>query len=96
MSAAAGALGYSDITAGPVVNDTSYVGPAYGIPSEASQEAIELLARREGLLVDPIYSGKGFAGLLDHVRSGLRGPDGRIVFVHTGGLPALFAEFGDG
>ncbi|MGW3472347.1 pyridoxal-phosphate dependent enzyme [Saccharopolyspora sp. NPDC000995] len=96
VSAAAGTLGYSDVTPGPVVNDTSYVRPAYGIPSDASREAIELLARREGLLVDPIYSGKGFAGQFDHVRTGLRGPDDRVVFVHTGGLPALFAEFGDG
>lgn len=66
-----------------------YVGPGYGIPSEEGMAAIELLAKSEGIFLDPIYSGKAFAGLMDLVER--RELAGRIVFWHTGGLPALFA-----
>lgn len=67
-----------------------YVGPGYGVPSEAGNEAIRYLARREGIVLDPIYSGKAFAGLLDLARRGEI--KGRICFWHTGGIPALFAH----
>lgn len=66
-----------------------WAGEAYGIPSEEGTAAIEYLARREGIFLDPVYSGKAFAGLLGLVAAGeLRG---RILFWHTGGGPALFA-----
>ncbi len=68
----------------------SYVGPGYGVPSDAGNLAIEWLSRREGIFLDPIYSGKAFSGLLDLV--GRREVSGRIVFWHTGGLPALFSS----
>ena len=69
-----------------------YVGSAYGAVTAGCLEAIALLARTEGVLVDPTYSGKALAGLIDHIRSGrLGGPDENVVFVHTGGTPALFA-----
>ncbi len=68
-----------------------YVGEAYGVPSPAALAAIELAARTEGLLLDPIYTGKAMAGLIDHARRGLVGKDDTVVFIHTGGLPALFA-----
>lgn len=67
----------------------SYVGPGYGVPSEAGDAAILLLARTEGIFLDPIYTGKGFAGLLDLAERGEL--SGRVLFWHTGGLPALFA-----
>lgn len=68
-----------------------YIGPGYGVPSPAGLEAIALTARTEGILLDPIYTGKAMAGLIDHVRGG-RWSDGQnVVFVHTGGTPALFA-----
>jgi D-cysteine desulfhydrase/L-cysteate sulfo-lyase len=68
-----------------------YVATAYGLPSPGGLEAIELTARFEGVLLDPIYSGKAMAGLIDHARRGRLGSGDTVVFVHTGGLPALFA-----
>lgn len=68
-----------------------YVGDGYGLPSTGSIEAIKLAARLEGLILDPVYTGKSMAGLIDHARRGLLGPDDTVVFIHTGGLPALFA-----
>jgi len=70
---------------------TDYVGKAYGIPTAAGTAAILYLARMEGILLDPVYTGKAFAGLLDHVRSGRIPPGARVVFIHTGGQPALFS-----
>jgi 1-aminocyclopropane-1-carboxylate deaminase/D-cysteine desulfhydrase-like pyridoxal-dependent ACC family enzyme len=67
-----------------------YVGPGYGVVSREARVAIELAARTEGILLDPIYTGKAMAGLIDHVRRGVVRPGSRVVFLHTGGLPALF------
>jgi D-cysteine desulfhydrase family pyridoxal phosphate-dependent enzyme len=72
----------------PLVEST-YVGEAYGRPSEAGDDALERLARGEGILLDPVYTAKAFAGLLgEATRFGRHEP---AVFLHTGGLPALFA-----
>ncbi|MHB0868680.1 MAG: pyridoxal-phosphate dependent enzyme [Chloroflexota bacterium] len=71
--------------------EDSFLGPSYGIPTPGSVEAVQLLARLEGILVDPIYTGKGLAGLISHVRSGVVGRDETVVFVHTGGVPGIFA-----
>ncbi|MBC8291464.1 MAG: D-cysteine desulfhydrase family protein [Planctomycetes bacterium] len=68
-----------------------YVGAGYGIVTEGCLEAITLLARTEGILLDPSYSGKSMAGLIDHIRSGRLSSDQDVVFIHTGGTPALFA-----
>lgn len=68
-----------------------YIGPAYGELSCGGCEAIALLARTEGILLDPIYSGKAMACLIDDVRQGRRKPHEKVVFIHTGGTPALFA-----
>jgi 1-aminocyclopropane-1-carboxylate deaminase/D-cysteine desulfhydrase-like pyridoxal-dependent ACC family enzyme len=73
-----------------------YAAPRYGIPSEACREAIQRLARTEGILLDPVYTGKAFAGMLDLIDKGCLGSNEPIIFLHTGGLPALFAlESGD-
>jgi L-cysteate sulfo-lyase len=66
--------------------------PGYGIASEAAWDAIALCARTDALLLDPVYTAKGMAGLLRLIRDGAIGPDRTPVFVHTGGLPALFAQ----
>lgn len=72
--------------------DLNYYQPGYEMPSEGATEAIRLLAEKEGLLVDPVYTGKALAGMLDYIRSG-RVPEGsNVVFWHTGGATALFAE----
>lgn len=74
-----------------VVANCDYVGDGYGIPTEAMNEAVVLLARLEGLLFDPVYSGKALAGLIDLVRKGHFDGAKNIVFLHTGGSAALFA-----
>ncbi|WP_159999673.1 D-cysteine desulfhydrase family protein [Roseomonas sp. 18066] len=66
-------------------------GPAYGMPMPAMVEALELVARTEGLLLDPVYSGKAFAGLLADLRGGRWQPGARLLFLMTGGAPGLFA-----
>lgn len=72
--------------------DLNYYQPGYEIPNEASSQAIRLLAREEGLLLDPVYSGKAFAGMLDYIRTGRVHAGSTVVFWHTGGATALFAE----
>ncbi len=70
--------------------NTDYVGDGYGIPTKDGLAAIEMFARLEGILLDPVYSGKGAAGLIDLVRKGTFAGDENIVFLHTGGGVALF------
>ncbi|MBJ3816008.1 D-cysteine desulfhydrase [Shimwellia pseudoproteus] len=73
-----------------VVVNSDYVGDGYGLPTPAMQEAVELLARHEGILLDPVYAGKGMAGLIDLVRQGQFRPQDNLVFIHTGGAAGLF------
>jgi L-cysteate sulfo-lyase len=73
-----------------VVANCNYVGDGYGVPTESMNEAVLMLARYEGLLFDPVYSGKGLAGMIDLIRNGSLNT-GNIVFLHTGGSAALFA-----
>ena len=71
------------------------LAPGYGrlneAAREAAREAMAMAAGHEGLLLDPVYTGKAMAGLIAHVRSGRIAPGSRVLFVHTGGQPALFA-----
>jgi L-cysteate sulfo-lyase len=69
----------------------SHAGPAYGVPHEATIEAIRLAGRTEALVLDPVYSGKGLAGLIAMIRQGRWRNDEDVIFLHTGGAPALFA-----
>jgi len=78
-----------------LITDEGYIGEGYGIPSPAAIEAIRLLARTEAIFLDPVYSAKAMAGLIDHVRRGILRPDETVVFLHTGGAPALFAHTAD-
>ena len=68
-----------------------HAGPAYGVVHEATLDAIKLAARQEALLLDPVYSGKGFAGLMALIREDRWSGEDNVVFIHTGGTPALFA-----
>lgn len=79
-----GAVGADDVQV-----NCDYVGEGYGIPAEDTLEALRLTARREGILLDPVYSAKGMAGLIDLVRRGELAGDRNIVFLHTGGSQAL-------
>jgi L-cysteate sulfo-lyase len=73
-----------------VVANCDYVGPGYGLPTPGMVEAVTMLARHEGLLLDPVYSGKGMAGLIDLVRKGHFKQGQNVVFLHTGGAVALY------
>jgi L-cysteate sulfo-lyase len=70
--------------------NTDYIGEGYAVPTEGMVEAIKLVAQTEGVLLDPIYTGKGMAGLIDLIRKGIFTEDDKIVFWHTGGVPSLF------
>jgi len=75
---------------GDVVANTDYVGAGYGIPRADTLEAIRMFAQLEAILLDPVYSGKGAAGLIDLVRKGHFKKGERVVFLHTGGAAGLF------
>ncbi len=72
-----------------------YIGERYGVVSEGGREAMRLLARTEAVILDPVYSSKAMAGLIDHIRKGRIGRGETVVFLHTGGTPALFAYAAD-
>lgn len=74
-----------------VICDDAYYAPAYGEPNDAMIEAVTLCARKEGLLLDPVYTGKAMAGLIDKIRNGTFTRGQTIIFVHTGGQVALHA-----
>jgi L-cysteate sulfo-lyase len=73
-----------------VVANCDYVGDGYGIPTKEMNDAVMLLARLEGLLFDPVYSGKGLAGMIDLIGNGFFSGAENIVFIHTGGSAGLF------
>jgi len=85
MKLPAGCVAREDIVA-----NSDYVGDGYGLPTEAMVEAVRLLARHEAILLDPVYSGKGMAGLIDLVRKGRFKAGENVVFIHTGGAVALY------
>ncbi len=68
-----------------------YVGPGYSLPSAAMVEAVKLVARTEAILMDPVYTGKAMAGMIDLVQKGFFGPAEKLLFVHTGGSPGIYA-----
>jgi len=77
-----------------VVANCDYIGPGYGQPTAGMTEAVLMLARLEGILLDPVYSGKAMAGLIDLIRKGAFSQDERVVFLHTGGAVGLFGYTG--
>ena len=79
------------MTAGEMENTDAYVGENYGIVTEAGLDALHLLARTEGILLDPVYTGKAMSGVIDRIRTGEIPKGSTVVYVHTGGNPALFA-----
>ena len=75
-----------------VLVNGAYCQAGYGILQPAEVEAIRLFARTEGILLDPVYTGRAAAGLIDLIRKGFFSPNETVLFWHTGGIPALFAE----
>jgi 1-aminocyclopropane-1-carboxylate deaminase/D-cysteine desulfhydrase-like pyridoxal-dependent ACC family enzyme len=78
-------------TADNIFANADFLGGGYAVMGQPEAEAIHLFARTEGILLDPVYTGRAAAGLLALIRRGEIGPDERVLFWHTGGLPALFA-----
>lgn len=81
-----------DITKDDVLVNDDYLGGGYAVMGAPERDAIHLFARHEGLLVDPVYTGRAAAGLIDLIRRGFFSPEETVLFWHTGGQPALFAE----
>jgi D-cysteine desulfhydrase family pyridoxal phosphate-dependent enzyme len=80
------------LTPEDLTNDDGQIGPGYGLSTPACLEAIALLARHEAIFLDPVYSAKAMAGLIGDIRAGQFAPTATVLFLHTGGTPALFAH----
>ncbi len=80
-----------DLPASEITCFDSYVGDGYSLPTESMIEAVKLLAQTESILLDPVYSGKAMAGLIDLIRKDHFAPGANVMFLHTGGSPALYA-----
>jgi D-cysteine desulfhydrase family pyridoxal phosphate-dependent enzyme len=76
---------------GDIVANADYLGEGYAIMGPPEREAIDLFARQEGILLDPVYTGRAAAGMIDLIRRGVIGKDETILFWHTGGVPVLWA-----
>lgn len=81
----------ASVVAGKVAVDDRWVGEGYAIPTDTMIEAVRMLVGREGVLLDPVYTGKAMAGLIGQVREGRWKKGDNVLFVHTGGSPALYA-----
>jgi D-cysteine desulfhydrase family pyridoxal phosphate-dependent enzyme len=81
-----------EITPSDVLANADYCNAGYGVLTEAEREAVQLFAKYEGLLLDPVYTGRAAAGMIDLIRKGFFKKDETVLFWHTGGQPALFAD----
>jgi D-cysteine desulfhydrase len=91
QSTAAHVMIKSSIPREAVVCFDEYVGPGYSLPTPEMVEAVRMLAMTEGILLDPVYTGKAMSGLIDLIRKGYFSKDENVLFVHTGGSPAIYA-----
>jgi len=81
-----------EFTRNDVLANENYCGAGYGVLTDAEREAVNLFAKYEGLLLDPVYTGRAAAGMIDLIRKGFFKKDETVLFWHTGGQPALFAD----
>jgi D-cysteine desulfhydrase family pyridoxal phosphate-dependent enzyme len=81
-----------EFTPADVLVDANYCSAGYGVLNEPEREAITLFAKQEGVLLDPVYTGRAAAGMIDLIRKGFFKKDETVLFLHTGGQPALFAD----
>ena len=79
------------VTDADIQNTDDYIGQAYGYLTPECIDALKLVAKTEGIFLDPVYTAKAMAGLIDHIQQGKLGRDDTVIFLHTGGTPALFA-----
>lgn len=87
-----GFLGLKQYVESDIIVHDDYIGEGYGIPTDPMREAVQLVARKEGIILDPVYTGKAMAGLIDLIGKGQFEKDEVVVFLHTGGVAGLFAE----
>jgi len=80
-----------ELSPNEIVNSEQHIGPGYGIPTSEGNAALKLLAQTEGIFLDPVYTAKAMAALISDIHSGKIKPEDTVVFLHTGGTPALFA-----
>jgi 1-aminocyclopropane-1-carboxylate deaminase/D-cysteine desulfhydrase-like pyridoxal-dependent ACC family enzyme len=80
------------LAASEIDADESFIAPGYAVPSPAGREALALLATTEAILLDPVYTAKALAALIADVRAGKYRPGSALIFLHTGGVPAIFAD----
>ena len=72
-------------------HDNNYVGEKYGAPTPEGLKAMRLLAKKEGIILDPVYTSKGFSALIDYVKKGIIKKNQNVIFIFTGGSPAVYA-----
>jgi len=84
-----------ELSADDFENDDSFVGESYGMPTAAGLDAVRTVAQSEGILIDPVYTGKALGALFKHIREGKVPADRPVLFLHTGGAPALFGYAAD-
>jgi D-cysteine desulfhydrase len=82
----------SDISSDQILVNDNYLGDGYGVLNDTDREAIHLFAKLEGILLDPVYTGRAGGGLIDLIRTGYFKNNEKVLFWHTGGIPALFAN----
>ena len=80
-----------EFTDSMINHDNNYVGEKYGAPTTDGIKAMKLLAKKEGIILDPVYTSKGFAALLDYIKRGIIKKGENVIFMFTGGSPAVFA-----
>ncbi len=85
-------LGLNGLSSAEIIAYDEYIGDGYGIPTPEMKEALSLVARKEGIFLDPVYTGKAMAGLIDLIKRGELRKGESVIFIHTGGLPGMFAE----
>ena len=84
-------LGVEGLDTNDITIYDDYIGEGYGLPTQGMKEALKLVARKEGIILDPVYTGKAMAGFIDLVQKGEFQKQEVVVFIHTGGIPGLFA-----
>ena len=80
-----------ELSPSDILSSDEYIGERYGVLTQEGRDALKLVAETEGIFLDPVYTSKAMAGMIDQIRKGIINKNETVVFIHTGGLPALFA-----
>ena len=80
-----------ELSPSDILSSDEYIGERYGVLTQEGRDALKLVAETEGIFLDPVYTSKAMAGMIDQIRKGIITKNETVGFIHTGGLPALFA-----